>query len=216
MSELVLHNYFRSSTSTRVRVALNLKGLDYRYVAHPLREGAQRKPDYLALNPQGLVPTLQLADGTNLTQSLAIIEYLDETHPNPPLLPADAVGRARVRAIAYAIACEIHPINNLKVLNHLRTTFGADDAAVSAWFRHWAVETFSALEPMLANSADTGAFCHGDRPGLADICLYAQVLNNARFGVDMAPYPTVRRIFDACGALEAFERAAPANQPDAE
>jgi maleylpyruvate isomerase len=216
MSSLVLHNYFRSSTSTRLRVALNLKGLSYDYVAHHLRKGEQRSADYLALNPQGLVPALVLEDGTVLIQSLAIIEYLDETVPEPPLLPAAAIDRARVRALAYAIACEVHPVNNLRVLNHLKSTFGADDAATAAWFRHWMQETFVALEAMLAGDNRTGRFCHGDVPGLADICLYAQVLNNKRFQANMSPYPTIGRIFDACAALAAFVAAAPENQPDAE
>lgn len=213
---LVLHSYFRSSTSTRLRAALNLKGLAYDTVAWHLRKGEQRSAAYLAKNPQGLVPALELWDGTVLTQSLAIIEYLEEAHPEPPLLPVGPVDRARVRAIAYAVACEIHPVNNLRILDYLRSEFGADDAAVTAWFRHWVATTFAPLEAMLASDPGTGRFCRGDRPGLADICLYAQVLNNRRFGVDMEPYPTIRRIFDACAALPAFIAAAPENQPDAE
>lgn len=216
MTHLVLHNYFRSSTSVRVRAALNLKGIDYDYAARHLRKGEQRAPAYLARNPQGLVPALELADGTVLTQSLAIIEYLDETHPEPPLLPAGARDRARVRALACAIACEIHPLNNLRVLDYLRAHFGAGDDAVTAWFRHWVAETFAPLETMLARDAETGRFCHGDAPGLADLCLFAQVINNQRFAIDMAPYPTIARIFDACMALPAFADAVPARQPDAE
>lgn len=216
MSGLVLHNYFRSSTSIRLRAALNLKGLPYTYVAHHLRKGEHRDPAFLALNPQGLVPALVLEDGQALTQSLAIIEYLDEVHPQPPLLPADPVDRARVRALAYAIACEIHPVNNLRVLGYIKTAFGADEEATTAWFRHWVAETFAPLETMLAGDARTGRFCHGDTPGLADLCLHAQVMNNRRFGVDMAPYPTIARIFDACAALPAFADAAPDRQPDAE
>jgi maleylpyruvate isomerase len=216
MAKLTLHNYFRSSTSVRVRVALNLKGLDYCYVAHHLRRGEQRSAAYRALNRQMLVPSLVLEDGTVLTQSLAIMEYLDEVHPEPPLLPADALGRARVRAIAQAIACEIHPLNNLRVLNDLRSRFGADDAAVGAWFRHWVAETFAPIEEMLATDPATGMFCHGDRPGMADICLFAQVLSNRRFDVDMNLYPTICRLYDACAAEPAFIRAAPENQPDAE
>jgi maleylpyruvate isomerase len=213
---LVLHSYFRSSTSIRLRAALNLKGLAYDTVAWHLRKGEQRSAAYLAKNPQGLVPALELWDGTVLTQSLAIIEYLEEAHPEPPLLPVGPVDRARVRAIAYAVACEIHPVNNLRILDYLRTAFGADDAAVTTWFRHWVAATFAPLEAMLASDPRTGRFCHGDRPGLADICLHAQVLNNRRFGVDMEPYPTIRRIFDACAVLPAFIAAAPENQPDAE
>jgi len=216
MASMVLHNYFRSSTSTRVRVALNLKGLDYRYVAHHLRRGEQRSESYRAINRQMLVPSLELADGTVLTQSLAIMEYLDEVYPEPPLLPAEPAARARVRAIAQAIACEIHPVNNLRVLNDLRTRFGADDEAVGAWFRHWVAETFGPLEEWLAADSATGTFCDGERPGLADACLFAQVLGNRRFAVDMTPYPTIARIHAACAALDAFARAAPENQPDAE
>lgn len=216
MTGLVLHNYFRSSTSIRVRIALNLKGLTYAYVAHHLRKGENRSADYLALNPQGLVPALVLDGGKVLTQSLAIIEYLDETHPNPPLLPKTAADRARVRALAYAIACEIHPVNNLRVLDYLKSAFGADDEASGSWFRHWVDETFVPLEKMLAGDSRTGRFCHGDTPGLADVCLYAQVLNNRRFKVGMSPYPTIGRIFDACAALPQFARAAPESQPDAE
>lgn len=216
MSELVLHNYFRSSTSYRVRIALALKGLPYRYVAHHLRHGAHRGADYLAVNPQGLVPALVLDDGTVLAQSLAIIEYLDETVPSPPLLPADPKGRARVRMLSQMIACEIHPVNNLRILNALRSRYGADDAEIADWFRHWVNETFAPLEKMLAQSPDTGMFCHGDAPGMADICLVAQVANNARFNVDMSPYPTIARIRDACMELPAFADAAPARQPDAE
>jgi maleylpyruvate isomerase len=216
VSELVLHNYFRSSTSYRVRIALALKGLPYRYVAHHLRHGAHRGAGYLAVNPQGLVPALALDDGTVLAQSLAIIEYLDETVPSPPLLPADPKGRARVRMLSQMIACEIHPVNNLRILNALRSRYGADDAEIADWFGHWVNETFAPLEKMLATSPDTGIFCHGDAPGMADICLVAQVANNARFNVDMSPYPTIARIRDACMELPAFAGAAPAHQPDAE
>lgn len=216
MTGLVLHNYFRSSTSVRLRVALNLKGLDYSYVAHHLRKGEHRSPEYLALNPQGLVPSLVMADGHVLTQSLAIIEYLEQVHPEPALLPADAIGRARVRALSNAIACEIHPVNNLRVLAYLKTAFAADDDATTAWFRHWVNETFAPLETMLAQDARTGRFCHGDAPGMADVVLYAQVINNRRFGVDMRPYPTIARIFDACAENDSFARAAPEKQPDSE
>jgi maleylpyruvate isomerase len=216
MTGLVLHNYFRSSTSIRVRVALNLKGLDYAYVAHHLRRGEHRGDAYRAVNPHTLVPALELADGTVLTQSLAIIEYLDEVFPQPPLLPSGPAARARVRAIAQAIACEIHPLNNLRVLNDLRTRFSADEATLRAWIHHWVAETFSPLEAMLGADARTGTFCHGEQPGMADACLYAQVIANRRFDVDMAPYPTLARIFAAAAKLPAFEKAAPENQPDAE
>ncbi len=215
MSDALLHGYFRSSTAFRVRIALNLKGIAYDQTFRHLRKGEQRAPDYLKLNPQGLVPTLEI-DGQTLTQSLSIIEYLEETRPNPALLPKDAAGRARVRSLAYAVALEIHPINNLRVLEDLKTRFGADDNAAAGWFRHWVVETFGALETRLASEAGTGKFCHGDEPGLADICLVPQVINNTRFNVDMTPYPTISRIHAACMELDAFKKAAPANQPDAE
>ncbi|MEP4034843.1 maleylacetoacetate isomerase [Roseibium polysiphoniae] len=212
-----LHSYFRSSTSYRLRIALNLKGVETDYIAHHLRTGAQRFESYLKLNPQGLVPSLELPDeSVVLIQSLPIIEYLEETIPEPPLLPADPIGRARVRALAQMIACEIHPVNNLRVLNKLRQSFGADDDAVADWFRHWVAETFGPLEALLFGSPDTRTFCHGDNPGLADICLVAQVANNQRFQVDMSPYPTIRRIYDASMARNEFQQAAPVNQPDAE
>lgn len=210
-----LHNYFRSSTSTRVRVALNLKGIETEYLSLALLKEEHKSEAYLKANPQGLVPSLELDDGMVLTQSLAIIEWLEETYPEPALLPGDAAGRARVRALAYAIACEVHPVNNLRLLGYIKREFGADEAAVKAWFTHWVETTFEPLEAMLSGSPETGKFCHGDAPGLADICLYAQVWNNKRFEVDMSPYPVISRIFDACEAEDAFVRAAPPNQPDA-
>ncbi|RWC42451.1 maleylacetoacetate isomerase [Mesorhizobium sp.] len=216
MSDLVLHNYYRSSTSYRVRIALEMKGLTYQYVPHHLRHGEHLEPAYLAVNPQGLVPALILGDGALLTQSLAIIEFLDETRPEPPLLPQDALGRARVRMLAQMIACDIHPVNNLRVLTSLRTLFGAGDEDVANWFRHWVNEGFQPLEKILASSSETGTFCHGDTPGLADICLVAQVASNARFGVDLMPYPTITRVHAACMAVPAFRKAAPENQIDAE
>ena len=216
MSEIILHNYYRSSTSFRVRIALELKGLSYGYVPHHLRHGDHLDPSYLAVNPQGLVPALVWTDGTLLLQSLAIIEFLDETAPEPPLLPKDAFGRARVRMLAQMIACDIHPVNNLRILTSLRALFGAGDADVANWFRHWVNETFQPLEKILSESRETGEFCHGDAPGLADICLVAQVASNQRFDVDMTPYPVISRINDACMKLPAFNRAAPQNQPDAE
>ncbi|MCX7560585.1 maleylacetoacetate isomerase [Sulfitobacter sp. F26204] len=212
---LKLHNFFRSSTSTRLRAALNLKGLDYEYVPYALRKGQTRTPEYLAMNPQGLVPSLEREDGTVLTQSLATIEWLEETHPEPPLLPTDADGRARVRALAYMIACEIHPLNNLRVLFRLGDQFDADEAAQKEWFTHWVTLTFDALETMLATSRDTGRYCHGDTPGLADICLYAQVWNNRRFDITTDAWPTIARIYTELDMLPAFHQAAPPNQPDA-
>lgn len=216
MSHPVLHNYFRSSTSYRVRIALALKGIEYDYVAHHLRHGENRKPEFLAVNPQGLVPALVWEDGTVLTQSLAIMEFLDEVRPQPPLLPADPLGRARVRMISQMIGCEIHPVNNLRILNALRSRYGADDAEIGDWFRHWVNETFQPLEKILQDSPDTGRFCHGDTPSMADICLVAQVANNGRFNVDMTPYPVISRIRDACLEISAFVDAAPSSQPDAE
>jgi maleylacetoacetate isomerase len=212
-----LYDYFRSSAAYRVRIALNLKGIapDERTYVH-LRMGSQRAQDYLALNPQGLVPALALDDGRVLTQSLAIIEYLDETHPDPPLLPADPVARARVRAIALSIACEIHPLNNLRVLNYLVATMGVSREQKDGWYRYWIDVGFEALEKTLARDAATGRFCHGDDPTLADICLVPQMANARRFEIDLSPYPTLIRIESACTALPAFAQAAPARQPDAE
>lgn len=213
---LRLHNFFRSSTSTRLRAALNLKGLDFEYVAYALRKGDNRTAAYLAMNPAGLVPALERDDGVVLTQSLAIIEWLDETHPTPPLLPADADGRARVRSLAYMIACEIHPLNNLRVLNQLGAQFGAGDDAVAQWFAHWVTETFDAIEATLADSPQTGRFCHGDAPTLADICLYAQIWNNRRFSIPLENWPTIAKIFGELDGIAAFSSAAPPNQPDAD
>ncbi|KGB81043.1 maleylacetoacetate isomerase [Rhodovulum sp. NI22] len=210
-----LHNFFRSSTSTRLRAALNLKGVAYEYVPYALRKGETRTPEFLALNPAGLVPVLESDDGQVLVQSLAIIEWFDETQPGPRLLPEGADGRARVRALSYMIACEIHPLNNLRVLTRLTEQFGADEAAQKAWFTEWVETTFDPLEIMLAQDSRTGRFCHGDTPGLADCCLYAQVWNNRRFDIDTSRWPTIARIFDAADALPAFREAAPAHQPDA-
>jgi maleylpyruvate isomerase len=212
---LTLHNYFRSSTSTRLRAALNLKGLDYDYRAYALLKDETKTPHFLAMNPAGLVPVLELEDGTRLSQSLAIIEYLDETHPEPPLLPADPKGRARVRSLAYMIACEVPPLNNLRVLNHIDREFVAGDDGKKAWFTHWVHTTFAPLELRLADNPGTGRFCHGEAPTLADICLYAQVWNNRRFEIDMRIYPTISRIFASLDEIEAFRRAAPPEQPDA-
>ncbi|MBZ9683397.1 MULTISPECIES: maleylacetoacetate isomerase [unclassified Mesorhizobium] len=216
MSDIVLHNYFRSSTSHRVRIALEMKGVGYDYIPHHLRHGEHLEAAYLAVNPQGLVPALIWSDGMLLTQSLAIIEFLDETIPEPPLLPKDPPSRARVRMLAQMIACDIHPVNNLRVLTSLRTLFGAGDQDVANWFRHWVNEGFGPLEKLLTASPETGTFCHGEAAGLADICLAAQVTSNARFGVDMTPYPTIARISAACMTLPAFQKAAPQNQIDAE
>jgi maleylpyruvate isomerase len=214
-SGFVLHGFWRSSTSFRVRVALNLKGIAYSQKTYRLREGDQRQVDYLALNPQGLVPSLVTPDGLVLTQSLAIMEWLDEMFPEPSLLPRDAVGRARVRALAQAVALDIHPINNLRVLFYLRDSFGADDQAQALWFRHWATQTLGAMETSLASSPATGMFCHGDKVTLADICLVAQSVNNKRFEVDESQWPTISRIVSSCMALPEFQVAMPTKQPDA-
>ena len=211
-----LHTYFRSSAAYRVRIALHLKGLDYEAVpVHLVRGGGEhRQPAYLGLNPAGLVPALEDA-GQVLTQSLAIVEYLEETHPQPALLPAAALDRARVRAIAQVIACDIHPVNNLRVLNYLRDTLYADDAARSNWALHWMALGLRALEQHLAREPATGLCCHGDTPTLADCCLVPQLFNARRFGLDLAPYPTLVRIDRHCAALPAFATAHPAQQPDA-
>ena len=211
-----LFDYFRSSAAYRVRIALNLKGLAPERAFVHLRRGAQRDDDYLALNPQGLVPALVTDDGAVLTQSLAIIEWLDETHPAPPLLPADANGRARVRSLAQAIDCDIHPLDNLRVLNYLTGTLGVSEAQRDGWYRYWIDLGFEALERRLAGERATGRFCHGDAPTLADVCLVPQVANARRVNLDLAPYPTIVRIDAACSALPAFADAAAARQPDAE
>lgn len=211
-----LHNYFRSSAAYRVRIALALKGLDYEYVAVHIGKGRQFEPAFAAISPQNLVPVLE-EDGHTLYQSLAILEYLDEVHPEPPLLPATPYERNRVRSLAQLIACEIHPVNNLRVLHYLTGVLGVTDEQRLAWYRHWVTVGFTALEARLASDPGTGErFCHGDLPGLADACLVPQVANARRFEVDLAPYPTIARIDAACRALEAFRRAAPENQPDAE
>jgi maleylpyruvate isomerase len=215
MPNTLLHGYFRSSAAFRVRIALNHKKIAYEQAFRHLRKGEQRAPDFLKINAQGLVPALEI-DGHTLTQSLAIIEYLEETRPEPALLPKDPVGRARVRSIAYAHAIEIHPINNLRVLQDIEKRFGADTKAVAEWFRHWVKETFGPIETRLAREKETGKFSHGDTPTLADVCLVPQVINNMRFDVDMSVYPTIERIHKACMELPAFADAAPMKQPDAE
>ncbi|MGH8396722.1 MAG: maleylacetoacetate isomerase [Gammaproteobacteria bacterium] len=211
-----LYTYFRSSAAYRVRIALNLKGLkaDYHYV-HLVKDGGQQhQPDYLAVNPQGLVPAL-VDNGQVLTQSLAIIEYLDETHPQPPLLPKDPLGRARVRALAQVVACDIHPVNNQRILKYLEKEFGVDEAARNKWYCHWIIEGFTSLEKLLAGNSATGKFCHGDQPAIADLCLVPQVFNARRFKVEMSAFPTIQRIDDNCLKLKAFADAAPGKQADA-
>ena len=210
-----LYGYFRSSASYRVRIALAMKGLVWEQVIVHLAKGHQLEPGFQALNSQGLIPVLE-DGGVVMTQSLAIIEYLDETYPQPPLLPSTAVERQRVRAISLAIACDIHPLNNLRVLKYLTQDLGLSEDQKLAWYRHWVAVGFDALEPQLANDPATGRYCHGDVPGLADVALVPQVANARRFGVDLGPYPTIHRIDAACRELEPFRLAAPENQSDAE
>jgi maleylacetoacetate isomerase len=211
-----LYGYFRSSAAFRVRIALNLKKLNYESAFIHLRRGDQRQPRFLDINPQGLVPALEV-DDTLLIQSLPIIEYLDETYPEPPLLPSDAKGRARVRALAAMVACDIHPINNLRVLRYLLRQLGQDEAAVETWYNHWIAEGFGALERLLAEGGRTGRFCHGDTPGLADIVLVPQVFNANRYqSLDLTPYPTIVRIYQTCLSIDAFAAAHPDRQPDRE
>lgn len=210
-----LYGFSRSSAAFRVRIALNLKGLDYEQAFVHLRRREQERPEYLGVNPQGLAPALE-TDGLTLIQSLPIIEYLDERHPKPPLLPADPAGRARVRGLAAIVACDIHPINNLRVLRYLHGRLGHDEAAVGEWYNHWIEAGFRALEPLLAGGGHTGAFCHGDTPGLADIALVPQVVNSERYRLDLAAFPTIRRIYETCMTLDAFALAHPTRQPDYE
>jgi maleylacetoacetate isomerase len=212
-----LYSYFRSSASFRVRIALALKGLDFEYASvHLLKGGGQQfAAEFTAMNPAALVPVLD-DDGIVLTQSLAIIEHLDETRPQPPLLPGDAASRARVRALALAIACEIHPLNNLRVLGYLSKTLGVSDEQKNAWYRHWVETGLATVEAMLAGDSRTGACCHGDTPTLADICLVPQIFNAQRFQARLDHVPTVMRIHRHCLTLPAFAESVPALQPDAE
>ncbi len=209
-----LYTYFRSSAAFRVRIALNLKRLAYEAKFVHLAKGEHRKPEYASVNRQALVPTLELDDGTRLTQSLAIIEYLDEKRPQPALVPKDALGRARVRSLALLVACEIHPLNNLRVLQHLKRALGQTQEQIDTWYRHWVADGLVKLEAELGGNK--GKFCHGDAPTMADCCLVPQIFNAKRYNCDLAPYPTTMRVFDACMKLEAFEHAQPSKQPDAE
>lgn len=213
---LVLYSYWRSSAAYRVRIALNLKQLPYETrPVHLVRDGGQQHAEsYRRLNPQARVPTL-LHDGRVFRQSLAIVEYLDETWPETPLLPQDVAARARARALADVVACDIHPIGNLSVLQYLERTCGMPGEARERWSRHWIECGFAAFEALLREDASRGRFCCGDSPGLADLCLVPQVYNAHRWGVDMDVFPTIRDVHAACGELEAFRRAAPEAQPDA-
>ncbi|WP_454762735.1 maleylacetoacetate isomerase [Cupriavidus campinensis] len=214
---LKLYSYFRSSASYRVRIALNLKGLPYEYEGvHLLKDGGmQLKPAYRALNADGVVPTL-VVDGQPLIQSMAIIEYLDETHPEPPLLPDNALDRAIVRGLAQEIACEIHPLNNLRVLKYLKHELGVADEAKDAWYRHWVEQGFASLEGNLKQLGRAGRYAFGDTPTLIDLCLVPQVFNAQRFKVEMNRFPLIEKIHAACMELEAFRQAAPGVQPDSE
>ena len=212
---MTLYDYWRSSAAYRVRIALNLKGVEYEHRSVDLVAGEQAGEPYRSgVNAQGLVPTL-VNGSVPMTQSLAIIEYLEETIPEPAFLPSDPLERARVRSLAQIVACDIHPLNNLRILKYLKGSLGQDQDAVSAWYRHWVETGFAALEARVKGDGLDDAFLSGERPGLADICLVPQMYNARRFEVDLSVYPILVRIDEACRALEPFERAAPENQPDA-
>ncbi|MGO2129698.1 MAG: maleylacetoacetate isomerase [Pseudoalteromonas prydzensis] len=206
-----LYSYFRSSAAYRVRIALNLKNIQHELVTVNLLKSEQQAPEYLAKNPQGLLPALETDNGV-LAQSMAILEYLEETYPDTPLLFGDAWQKAQIRNLCYAIACDIHPIDNLRVLKYLSSELGADDDAKNAWYRHWVEVGFEKLELLLDSSHQ---YCIGDKPSLADVCLVPQVFNAYRFNVDMTAYPKIAAIYERCNKLAAFIDAAPQNQPDA-
>jgi maleylacetoacetate isomerase len=209
-----LYNHWRASSPYRVRIALAIKGLAWEHVGVNLSAAEQKSAAYRALNPIGLVPTL-VDDELIVSQSLAIIEYLEERYPQPPLLPPDVAGRARVRSLALIVACEIHPLNNPRVLNYLTGTLGVSEEQKNDWYRHWIAEGLAAMEAHVANEPGTGLFCHGDTPTLADICLVPQLANARRYRCDLAPYPTLVAIESRCQALPAFRAALPERQPDA-
>ena len=211
---MLLYDYFRSSAAYRVRIALNLKGLAYEHRSIHLRKGEQRAPDYLGVNPQGLVPTLVVGN-VRLTQSLAIMEYLEERHPLPPLLPEGAEDKAWVRAIALAIACDIHPIDNTRVIQYLQKELQVDDAKRDDWYRHWIRLGFTAIEQQLA-ARPAARYAFGETPTLADICIVPQVANAGRVNLDMSPWPRIRAVNEACLAHAAFDKARPENHPDRE
>ena len=216
MDKPKLYNYFRSSTSVRIRVALNIKGIEYEYIPLHLRKNEHKSEEYLKINPFGLVPTLKFPSGIQLFQSLAILEYLEEIYPNPSIMPINSIHKAKVRALAYSIALEIHPLNNLQTLNYLRSNFGAEDSNVIDWFSNWVHKVFLPLEKILNQDKDSGLYCFGDIPTIADICLFSQVVNNARFDIDMTSYPRINAIYKQCLSEENFVKALPKNQPDAE
>lgn len=207
-----LYDYFRSSAAYRVRIALNLKGIAYEHVGVHLARGEHHAPDYRSIHPQGRVPALVLDDDTILVQSPAILEYLDEKWPEPPLLPGSAEERARIRATAAIIGCDIHPINNLSVLNYLRDPLGHETEQVNAWYAHWIEEGFAAVEALIGGAT----FCFGEKPSLADVYLMPQIYNAERFKVPLTPYPGICRAREACDGMDAFARAHPSRQPDAE
>jgi maleylacetoacetate isomerase len=215
--KFTLYGYFRSSAAFRARIALNLKGINPElHFIHLLRNGGeQHTPEYKTLNPQELIPAL-VHEGHTITQSLAIIEYLNEIVPQPPLLPADAYGRARCREIAYAVACDIHPVNNLRIGQFIKRTFKTQDEDVFSWQRHWITIGFDAIEKILTTSPLTGTYCHGDTPTIADICLVPQIANARRVNLDIATWPTIARIEAHALTNPAFDAALPKNQPDAE
>ena len=215
LSRMKLYNYFRSSASYRVRIALELKGLAYEYVPIHIARGDHRKEAYAAVSADTLVPMLELDGGERLSQSMAIIEYLDETHPEPALVPRDALGRARVRALAQSIACEIHPLNNLRVLKYLVREMKVEDEAKNTWYRHWVREGLEAFERQLEQGL-AGRFCHGDTPTLADCCLVPQIFNAQRFNADLSGLPRTMAVYEACMALPAFQKAQPSACPDHE
>ncbi len=212
----ILHGYFRSSAAWRVRIALNLKGIAHQHAFRHLRKREQQAPEFLARNPQGLVPALEVPGQGVIAQSLAILEWLEETHPEPAILPRDAWGRARVRSLAQVVACDTHPVQNLRVLQYVKHELGQEQTAVDAFARRWQELGLGALERRLASEPETGRFCHGDTPGMADICLVPQLGNARRFGLDLAPYPSILAIEAACQALPAFRAAVPEAQADAE
>ncbi|MDA8752775.1 maleylacetoacetate isomerase [Halieaceae bacterium] len=210
---MILHSYYRSSAAYRVRIALNLKGISYTQSAVNLLASQQHSPGYLARNPQGLVPALELDDGSVIAQSTAILEWLEECYPEPALLPAGSLARARVRSLCSHIACDVHPLNNMSVTSYLKEDLGADDAAIHRWYTRWMHRGFSAFELMVRDG--NGRYCHGDVPGLADCLLIPQMFNAFRFDVDMGPFPTLCSIYAHCNTLEAFAQAQPTRQPDA-
>lgn len=215
MAGLTLYGYFRSSAAFRVRIALNLKGLDYEQQSVHLAQGHQLRAEFRAINPQALVPVLVVGE-QRMTQSLAIMEYLEETHPQPPLLPQEPLARQRVRSLAQIVASDIHPINNTRILKYLGSQLKIEEPARNTWYRHWIAEGLAVIEKRLLEEAGTGVFCHGDTPTVADCCLVPQIFNARRYGSDLGPYPTVMNIYERCMALPAFDKAAPLNQPDAD